>query len=886
MNAREKQTISTMALRFLKWFCPDHLYEEIEGDLIQKFHRDVKEFGEARAKRRVVWNVIRFFRPGILLRNEFSIELNVIYMILHNLRFSLRHLGRQKLNTSLHVIGLTLGMSVCLLIGLFLRYELSFDGYHDNSDHIYRVNSVWTDTPQKFNLYATPFALAEVLRTTIPGLKKVALVRAHFSTVIEVGPEKRFKQERVLVVEPEFLDIFKIQIIQGDKNTALKNPYQALLTETTAKKFYGDENPVGKTFKYRNKFMITVAGVIRDLPPNTNLPASMLLSYVANDDFLDNGDAWNFGRFAWVKLAAMTYVVLADDYDPQDFQSQLTKIADANINSAQEMSKNIHGDFEIQPLKEIHFGTNDFGGGPWVPTVNMSWLWIFAGIGLVVLTLACINFLNLSTAQAITRAREVGVRKSIGAQRAQLILQFLGEAGILTIFSAVVSIGITIWALRPVNDLLGTQITFDLSPGLIGIIIIGIVITSLLAGVYPAWIISRFNPVITLKSNLSQSIGTSWLRKGLVITQFTISAALLLIVLVISRQLTFMRSKDLGFDRDNIVTVEIGKRNRAQFFANEISQIAGVKEVSITTSSPISTDHWWNGMSLTEGSEGKVVCAIYGDEHFYSLFALKLLSGRIPSLSRQQTGIKQKEQPANQVVVNEMLLKDLDLGTADEAVGKHFWWGGDTEIVGVIADFNLEPLRYEIRPTLIAQDTSLYSHLSIKLEAGEDILSTLSAIEASWKKSFPEGVYEFEFLDDEINSYYQLETKLSTLFKIFAGMAILISCLGLWGLVTFVSQQRTKEIGIRKVLGASVRIIVMLLSKDFVLMVMIAIAIASPLTYYLLNVLLQNFAYRVDIGWDVFVITGVSLFVIAMATMSFQTLKAAMTNPVNSLKSE
>ena len=564
----------------------------------------------------------------------------------------------------------------------------------------------------------------------------------------------------------------------------------------------------------------------------------------------------------------------------------MTRIADANINSAPEMKKNIRGDFVIQLLGDIHFGTNDFGGGPWVPTVNLLWLWIFAGIGLVVLTLACINFLNLSTAQAITRAREVGVRKSIGAQRMQLIFQFLGEASILTIFSAVVSVGITIWALGPVNDLLGKQITFDLSPGLIGMIITGIVITSLLAGVYPAWIISRFNPIISLKSNSSQSIGTSWLRKGLVITQFTISAALLLIVLVISRQVNFMRSKDLGFDKDNIVTVEIATRNKAQSFANEISQIAGVKEVSMTTSSPISTDHWWNGMSLTEGSGGKTVCAIYGDEHFYSLFGLKLLSGRIPSLSGQPIGIKQKEQAANQVVVNEMLLKDLDLGTAEEAVGKHFWWGGDTEIVGVIADFNLEPLRYEIRPTLIAQDTSVYSHLSIKLKAGEDILPILSAIETSWKKLFPEGVYEFKFLDDEINSYYQLETKLSTLFKIFAGIAILISCLGLWGLVTFVSKQRTKEIGIRKVLGASVRIIVMLLSKDFVLMVMIAIGIASPLTYYLLNVLLQNFAYRVDIGWDVFVITGVSLFVIAMATMSFQTLKAAMANPVSSLKSE
>ncbi|MEJ0055262.1 MAG: FtsX-like permease family protein [Bacteroidota bacterium] len=609
----------------------------------------------------------------------------------------------------------------------------------------------------------------------------------------------------------------------------------------------------------------------------------MLLSYVDNDDFLDNGDIWNFGAFAWAKLAGMTYVVLAKEYNPKDFQAQLTKLADLKINSSPELESHIHGDFQIQPLKEIHFGTNDFGAGPWISAVSPSWLWIFAAIGLIVLALACINFLNLSTAQAITRGREVGIRKSIGAQRTQLIFQFLEEAGILTILSAVVSVVIVLITLSSVNDLLGKQITFNPfdSPGLMGILAIGVIVTSVLAGIYPAWVISRFNPIATLKSNSKQGTGSAWLRKGLVITQFTISTALLLVVLVVSRQVSFMRNKDLGFDKDNIVTVEIGARNKAQAFANEISQVPGVKEVSLTRSSPISNDHWWNGMSLTKGSAGKTVCAIHGDEHFYSLFGLKLLSGRIPSSDINRPG-----QPSNQVVVNEKLLEDLALGTAAEAVGKHFWWGGDTEIVGVIADFNAEPLHYEIRPTIIARDTSVYSHLSIKLEAADGILPTLASIESSWRKAFPEGVYELKFLDSEINSFYQLETKLNALFKIFAGLAILISCLGLWGLVTFVAQQRTKEIGIRKVLGATVKTITVLLSRDFVLLVVTSILIATPLTYYLLGMLLQNFAYKVEIGWDVFVIAGISLLAIAIGTVSFQTMKAAMANPVKSLRSE
>lgn len=807
-------------------------------------------------------------------------------MIMSNFRFSLRHVGRQKLNTILHVVGLTLGMSVCLLIGLFLRYELSFDAYHHHADRIYRVNSVWTEGgTKKFNLYATPIPLAEALRNEIPGLEKVALTRPQFETVIEINPQKLFKQEHVLIVEPEFLDIFNIEVLQGDAHKALRTPYQALLTETIAKKFFGNENPVGKSFKYRNKFIITVAGIIRDIPSNTSLPASILLSYVANNEFLDNGDTWYFGGLDWTKLAAITYVVLAENYDPKNLQARLKRIADKNINSAPTVDKMVRGDFEIQALPDIHFDTKYFGGGPWVATVNRTWLWFFAGIGLVVLALACINFLNLSTAQALTRAKEVGIRKSVGARRSQLISQFLLEACILTVASGVLSLLITQLSLHPINNLLGKGITFHplQSPGLMAVLLLGIALTTLLAGLYPAWAMARFNPVLTLKSGSSGSglHGSSWLRKGLVVMQFAISASLLMVVLVISKQVNFMQSKDLGFDKHNIISVAIGDHGKAKTLEQELRQIRGVKDVSLNRSSPISTDHWWNTMSKTETSDRQSVCAIYGDDNFYTLFGLRLLSGRIPASSEYMSN-----QPIGNVVVNEKLLQAFDLGSPQEAIGKHFWWGSDTEIIGVVADFNAEPLQFAVPPTLIAQDPKVYSQITIKIEPGGDISPTLSAIEASWKKTFPDGVYEFRFLDDQIDSYYKMETKFNTLFKIFAVLAIFISCLGLWGLVTFASQQRTKEIGIRKVLGASVRIVVMLLSKDFLLLVLIAFAVSSPLTYYFMKELLQNFAFRVDIGWEVFVITGVALIIVTLFTVSFRTMKAALANPVESLRSE
>jgi hypothetical protein len=326
-------------------------------------------------------------------------------MIINNLRFTVRHLFRQKTNSALHITGLTLGMSVCLLIGLFIRYETSFDSYHDKADRIYRVNSVFREGEIKFDLYATPIPLAEAIRNEVTGVEKVTFTRAQFKTVVEINPQKLFKQEHALIVEPEFLDIFKIEVVSGNGYKALRTPYQALLAESVAEKFFGKEDPIGKTFKYKNKFIITVGGVIRDMPPHTNLPASMLLSYVNNQEFLDNGDTWYFGDFAWAKISASTYFVLADNSNPEKIKSQLKQIADRNINAAPSLNNKIKGDFEIQPLGAIHFDTQRFGGGPWVSAISRSWLWFFIGIGIIVLTLACINFLNLSTAQAFARGK-------------------------------------------------------------------------------------------------------------------------------------------------------------------------------------------------------------------------------------------------------------------------------------------------------------------------------------------------------------------------------------------------------------------------------------------------------------------------------------------------
>jgi len=791
-------------------------------------------------------------------------------------------MAKQKANTALHIIGLTLGLSVCLLTGLYLRYELTFDAQYQN--RIYRINSIWTEGNNKSMQYATPIPLAEAMRTELAGEIKVAIARPEFESIVALNSQKLFKQNRVMIVEPEFIDIFNVEVIRG---RSFNGPYQAMLTESTARKFYGDEDPIGKTFRYRNEFNITVSGIIQDFAPNTSLPASMVLSFASNAKFLNNGDEWRFGSTVWASsISACTFVALAEKDDPAVMEARLNELADKYINIGKK--NNINGcEFKLQPLRDIHFDPNGFGGGPWVNATDTSWLWFIGTIGILVLLLACINFLNLSTAQTIRRTREVGVRKCVGAGRSQLIFQFLSEAWILAGISAILSIVIAKTAVQPMNQLLEKGISFHLlqSLWLILFLVVGVSLTGLLAGLYPAWIISRVNATAALKGH-STMTGQSglWVRKTLVTTQFAISASLLITVLLITRQVEFMRSQNPGFEKDNIVLIEIDSSNNTKSFAQAVRQLPQVKGISFSKEPPINDDHWWNSITKDKSELLESTAVIFSDDEFYSLYGLRLLSGRIPKSVERVQGA---ESPSNRkVVVNERLLKVLGLGAPEIAVGKTFQWGGETEIAGVVADFNFMPFQTGIYPLIMAQNPDLYKVAGIKIQSGSDIPKTIESLEHIWKKTCPNGVFEFRFLDDHIDRYYKGEVRLYTLFKFFAGMAILISCLGLWGLVTFGVQQRTKEIGIRKTLGASVHAILVLISRDFLWMIIGALVIASLVTKYLMEGWLQNFAYHIQIGWQTFLLAGISLVSIVIVTISFQTLKAALANPVKSLRSE
>jgi ABC-type antimicrobial peptide transport system permease subunit len=795
------------------------------------------------------------------------------------------------------VVGLTLGITVCLLIGLFVKYELSFDAFESKADRTYRLTSVWVDFGKKEFHYSSPFPLANQIRKDVPGLEYVTKVHHPFQAIIEINPTKRFKQDQVMLTDPEFLDVFDVKVVKGNAHETLRKPYQAVLTESTAEKFFGNEDPVGKTFIYNDSFNVTVGSIIKDFPGNTHLPASMLLSFSDNEKYLMTSTT-HYGSVS----GGSTFIVLPKGTKPgAGLTAALKSINDRFINSQPWMPKGSHAETEIQPLSDVHFNAKYAGGGEWVKAINTQWLWFFGAVGFAVLILACINFINLSTAQSLTRAKEVGVRKSIGAGRFQLIRQFLSEALMLVSFAAIISVIISKLALPYINDLTGKQITFDIwqSPLIILSLLTGIFLTALMAGIYPAWIITRFKPASVLKSG-SVNAGTQspFLRKGLVVTQFTISICLLIGLLLIGKQMNYLRHKNLGFDKDNIVVMRLppgGNVAKKELLAAEFKTIPGIKDWSFSTSPPSGGEntHWGTMMSVIgrEDPNRKQVTTIMTDDKFCTMYGLQLKAGRFFTIA--DTVAISESLPEGQrfprSVVNEKLVKELGFASNEAALGKRFWIGLNgwhAEITGVVADFNVGSLREAIKPTLITQYIGFAERVGIKIQSGTDIPTTISQVNTKFKKIFPEGIFEYNFLDQTLDALYKSEMRLFSLFKIFSVLAMLISCLGLWGLITFAAQQRVKEIGIRKILGASVPNLVSMLAKDFIKMVCIAIVIAVPLAYWGIHKWLQDFAFRINIGWTAFLIAGAAAILIALITVSFQAIKAAIANPVKSLRTE
>jgi putative ABC transport system permease protein len=796
-------------------------------------------------------------------------------MFQNYLKIALRNLQRNRAYTAINVLGLALGMTCGILIFTLVSYHLSFDTFHPESERTYRIVTEQHRDVISYS-YSVPSPLGKAIRNDYTFSEKVARVSTVDDVLITVRDNnelRKLKEEAgVAFVETDFFDLFNFPMLQGDAKTALTQPNTAILTQRMARKYFGDANPINKTFRLDNRVDFRVTGVLTDLPANTDRKSEIFVSYNTlkqYDEWLASDDAWG-----GIHSSMQCYVRLRPGVSP----AQVEAVLPAYVKKYRPTSKNVHH-YKLQPLADIHFNAQ-YGG-----LMTKTNLWVLSLIGLFLLITACVNFINLATAQALNRAKEVSVRKVLGSRRGQLFWQFLAETGLITAVALVFAIGCSSSLLPVVNDLFETQMTLNLlTDWRVSAFVLGLgLLITFLAGSYPGLILARFQPVLALKGRLSQQyIGGFNTRRGLIVAQFAISQLLIIGVIVIANQMRYAKQSNLGFNKDAVVMIPTGSDSKIQTMNTlkaRFSGLSGVKKVSLCTDAPASQNNWNTTPHYDNRTEEEPfrVSIKAADDQYVPLFDLALVAGR--NLYPSDT--------VREFVVNEQFAKKLNLKSARKLIGKSLVVNGDMKglIVGVVNDFHDRSFHEDINPVCITTSGERYSHYAVKIDLAT-AKPTLMALEKLWSGTHPDQLFEYQFLDQGIAEFYQTDDLMLKLIQAFAAIAIFIGCLGLYGLVSFMAAQKTKEIGIRKVLGSSVGQIVWIFGNEFSRLILIAFVVAAPIAWYVMSKWLQNFKYQIDLGVDVFALTIAGTFLIALLTVSFQSVKAALMNPVKALRSE
>ena len=802
-------------------------------------------------------------------------------MLKNYLKTAFRNLKRNKSYAVINVLGLAIGVAASLLIFLVVQFETSFDNFHKKKIDIYRVASKFYTQDGYDYSGGVSFPVAQAIRLELPQIKEVASIYRNGGqvTIEDGGQFKKLNEDNFFYVEPQFFKMFDFGWIAGSPQTSLNNPNSVALTQATAEKYFGDwKTAIGKTIKYENKTLYKVTGILKNVPVNTDFPLSVVAGYAAlqNTYQKNNLNDWvsTFG-------GAYTFVVLPRELSPKKFDEILK--AFAKKHKPAEYVKDV---YVTQPLSEMHHD-NRFGNYN-RHTFSHSLITALALIGVFLILIACVNCINLATAQAVNRSREVGVRKALGSNRPQLAFQFLSETAVITVSAVGIAIVIAEATLPFLNKLLGTKMTmnFLFNPWLLVFVFAVTLAVTFLSGLYPAIILSRFNPVTALKTKItSKMVGGISLRRALVVLQFAIAQVLIIGVLIVVSQMNFFRNASLGFEKSAVINAPLPgdsiSLTKVDHLRNQLLSNPRIQSVSFSFATPSSETNDWNSdFKFDHATKNTNFSANlkWADPEYFKTYNLQFVAGRpyYPS------------DTVREFVVNETLLHKLGVRNAQDAIGKqiNFWDGGKVaNIVGVIRDFNSYSLREPMAPVVMSSWKDVYQTINIKIKAGGE-KSVLPFVEKLWNQNFPDYVYQYEFLDETIANFYRQENQLSMLYKIFAVIAIFISCLGLYGLVSFMALQRTKEVGIRKVLGASARHIVYLMSKEFTLLIILAFIISAPIAYYIMNKWLQSYSYRITLTASIFLLAIVSSVIIAWITVGQRAIKAAMANPVKSLRTE
>lgn len=816
-------------------------------------------------------------------------------MIKNFFSIALRTLWNNRVFSAINILGLSIGISASLVIFLLVQYEFSFDKQHPGGERIYRVVTNFTFSGEAMGNSGVTVQLAKAVPGAISGLEATAMFRTTNEdpsvTIKEAntGNPLKFRHERhVVYADRHYFSMFPYEWIAGSPATSLQQPYQVVLTDSLLSKYFPGLTPasaIGRELFFNDTVRTVVSGVIKPLQQRSDLSFSTFISLsTLNDTRLKPEDWENWGS---TTSATQLYVRLAPGTQPAQTKKLITELYNKNHKEEDSYNKTV---YELQPLSNLHFeeGYGTYGE----PTAHKPTLYGLMVIAVFLLLLGCINFINLTTAQASRRAKEVGIRKTMGSSRKQLTIRFLAETFLLTILAVILSCAMVPLLLKAFSGFIPPRLQFNLiQQPAVWLFLLGLaLVVSLLSGFYPAYILTRFKPVLVLKNqayaNTHQS-RTSWLRKTLTVSQFVVAQVFIIATLLVSQQISYSLTMDMGFRKDAIVwirnpwnsTVKDGK----QLLAAKLRGIPEIAMLSLSNNPPTGNATWSSTFKYHDGKKeiSTNVQLKQADTNYVPMYQMKLLAGRNLTASDTTT----------EFLINETYTRILGFQHPADAVGKYI--KQETKpllIVGVVQDFHQKSLHEPIKPLMIGNAAEFQDGFNILLQprqaTGDTWKRALQKIENTWKKVYPEEDFEYKFVDETIAEYYGKEQRTARLLHWATGLSVFISCLGLLGLVIFTTTQRTKEIGVRKVLGASLSQIVALLSKDLLLLVMLAFALAVPLAWWGMHRWLEQFAYRTDISWWIFIISGAAMAFIALLTLSLQTIRAAMANPVKSLRTE
>jgi putative ABC transport system permease protein len=882
--------------RLIDSLAPHEYAEEIRGDLYELYVGDLKDGRVARARRRYVLNGLGFLAKSFFWKKSSASHMNYFGMVQNYFKMARRSLMAYKGTTFINVLGLITGIAAALVLFAVVRYDLSFDSFHSDRDRVYRLVRVSlpelaanrrSDCRAGIS-YPVPAALAEA----VPGIEQITSMQYFGDVFVEVPDAsgtvlRRYREESgCVMIEPSFFRIFDYQAtsfhwIAGDPATALNDPLSVVLTRSLADKYFPEGNAIGMTLRLEHDADCKVTGIVEDLPPNTDFPFTVMVSYatlkMAKRNMMND----------WVSVddEHQTLIKLTADANPADVEGRIAKVHQAH--TSEDIYKGRH--YLLQPLATLHFDTRfeNFAGR----TISKDTLLALGIIGLFLILTASINYINLATAQSVMRAKEIGLRKVMGSSRKHIVGQFLAETFVVVLIAGTLALLLSEVLLVNLRSLLYVQKTgyIFMDPQILLAVAGIIVIVTLLAGFYPSMALSRFNPVTTLKNKFAtEKVGGFSLRKVLVVAQFAITQILVVGTFIVVAQMNFFRNADMGFNQEAIVTVPLpGKRdlNKLQALENQFRIQPFVADVSLSSTLPSGLRRSRNAMSigradanLPQDYEVFEYSAI--DPSYLGVYGIRLLAGR---------NIIAHDSATDHVLINKQLVKNLDMGTPEEAVGKGLKLGGKTLIVaGVVDNYYGNSLKEGVGNMMLEMKAQQYRVASIKLDLreGVSVADQMKSIERIWSGFYPDYIFEYEFFDQNVQAFYEQEQKYARLFEVFSVIFLIIGCLGLYGLITFVVNRKGKEVALRKVLGATVADILLMFSREYVQLIVLSFAIAIPVAYYAVKSWLSNFANHIDLSWWLFVLPGLVVLVIALVVVAGKSLRTANANPVDRLKYE